>query len=57
MGFATSTCSKMYSSVARLNKMSFDSATMMSTAAPFSLVKKAGHEVFVVVDDENLQIF
>ena len=47
IGLATSTCSKMYSSVARLNRMSLDSATMMSIASPFFWVRKLGQ----VVDD------
>ena len=50
IGFATSTCSKMYSSVARLNMISFDSATRISTAAPFSCVKKPGQDVVVAKD-------
>ena len=47
IGLATSTCSKMYSSVARLNSMSLDSATMMSIAWPFFWLRKLGQ----VVDD------
>ena len=42
-GFASSTCSKMYSSVARLNKMSFDSACSTSIAGSDFGDKKNGH--------------
>jgi len=41
-GLLTSTCSNIYSSVARLNKISFDSAIMISTAAPFCYVNQLG---------------
>ena len=44
IGFCTSQCSKMYSSVAKLNKMLLDSAVMTSTPAPFSFVRNDGHE-------------
>ena len=42
IGFCTSQCSKMYSSVAKLNNMLFDSAVMTSTPAPLFLVKNDG---------------
>ena len=41
-GFCTSTCSKIYSSVARFNRMSFDSDTITSICVPFTGVSQAG---------------
>ena len=51
-GFATSIFSKMYSSVAKLNRMSFDSAISTSQAVSFSLESHSGH--FYVADDANV---
>ena len=47
IGFCTSQCSKMYSSVAKLKRMLFDSAVMTSIPAPFSFVKKDGQTLEV----------
>ena len=38
----------MYSSVAKLNRILFDSAVMTSIAAPLSLVRNDGHGPFAV---------
>ena len=48
IGFCTSQCSKMYSSVAKLNRMLVDSAVITSIAAPLSLVKNDGQGPLVV---------
>ena len=48
IGFWTSQCSKMYSSVAKLNSMFVDSAVITSIAAPLSFVKNDGHGPLVV---------
>ena len=48
----------MYSSVARLKRISLDSATMMSIAAPLSYVRNVGHCYYVYyavsVENKNL---